>query len=120
MPLPEGLGNAKLLDYFVDHLNEVPPFGWLYVRADINQITLSTECYPVEVDSREVSEKEMVGFETAWKAAGYRSFLCDGQIREIIDNLAEQRADFTRPDLERAIDFYWRHDAFIAVNGDVA
>ena len=57
--------------------------------------------------------------EAAWEAAGFQSFLCDGQLREIIGNLVEQRADFTRADLERAIVFYWRHDAFIAIDCDV-
>ena len=120
MPLPEGLGTAKPLGYFFDHLDELPPSGWLYIRADTDQIKLVTECYPVEVESREVSEDEMVAFEKAWHVAGYKSFLCDGQIREIIGNLEDQRAAHSRADLERAIDFYWRHDAFLELGGDVA
>jgi len=120
MPLPEGLGTAKQLAYFVDHLDELPASGWLYIRADTDEIKLATECYPVEIESRDVSEDEMVAFETAWKASGFKGFLCDGQIREIIGNLEEQRAAYTRGELERAVDFYWRHDAFIALDGDVA
>ena len=106
--------------YFVDHLDALPPSGWHYIRADADEITLATACYPVEVESREVSEDEMVAFEAAWEGAGFKSFLCDGQIREIIGNLEEQRAAHSRADLERAIDFYWRHDAFLELDGDVA
>lgn len=119
MSPPDGLGSAKPLGYFVDHLDELPASGWLYICADTIEIKLATECYLVEVDSRKVSEGEMVAFETVWKAAGFMSFLCDGQVREIVDNLKEQRAAHTRVELERAIDFYWRHDAFIALDGEV-
>ena len=120
MPLPKGLRTAKPLGYFVDHLDGLPASGWLYIRANADEIKLETHCYPVEIDSRDVSEEEMVAFEAAWTAAGFKSFLCDGQIREIVGNLEEQRFDHTRAELERAIDFYWRHDAFIVLDGDVA
>lgn len=69
------------MGYFVDHLNELPPSGWLYIRTGTTDINLTTDCYPVEIDSWEVSEEEMVAFETDAKAAGFKGFLCDGQSR---------------------------------------
>lgn len=75
------------MGYFVDHLDELPPSGWLYIRAGTTDITLTTECYPVEIDSREASEEEMVAFETDANAAGFNGFLCDAQIRDVDLNL---------------------------------
>jgi hypothetical protein len=104
----------------VDHFDEVLPSGWLYIRSSAREIDLDTECFPVEIDSRDVSEEEMAAFEESWKAAGFKPFLCTDRIREIIGNLEVKQPEFTPADLGRAIDFYWRHDAFIVLNGDVA
>jgi len=120
MPLPDGLGTAKPLGYYVDHLDELAPLRWLYVGAETDEITMATDCYPVEVDSRELSEDEIVAFESAWKAANFECLLSLDQIRDIIGNLQQQVGEPTRPDVERAIDHYWMQDAFISLNGDVA
>jgi hypothetical protein len=118
MALPEHLGNPKPLGHIVDHLDELPPSGWLMIRNATAEMNFASECYPVEIDSRDVSEEEMVAFEAALKAAGYKYFLNRDQIREVIGNLEEQRPDFTPADLERAIDFYWKRDAFVVLIGD--
>lgn len=118
MPLPNGLGTAKPLSYFIDHIDE-QTFGWLYIRGDTDAIELSMDCYPAEIDSRDVSEEEMDALHSAWHAAGFQSFLCDDQIQEIIGNLDQQRSDYTPADLERAIDFFWKHDAFIALDDEL-
>jgi hypothetical protein len=117
MPLPAQLGNARLLGHIVDHLDELPSSSWLWIRAGTSDVDFATECYPVQIDSREVSEEEMVAFEDAAAGAGFMSFLSSDQLAEIIGNLIEQRPDFTRADLGQAIDFYWKRDAFIVLDG---
>jgi hypothetical protein len=104
----------------LNHLDELPSSGWLYIPQSIREVKVTTECYPREIDSREVSEEEISEFEAAVAAAGFKSFLTDDQLRDVIANLELQRAGYTREDLERAIDFYWRRDAFIVLPADGA
>lgn len=103
-----------------DRLGDLPASGWLYIRQSTREISFATECYPVETDSREVSEEEMENFEARVAAAGFKSFLCRDQLHDIIGNLELQRPQFTPADLGRAVDFYWRRDTFIVLDGDMA
>jgi hypothetical protein len=61
-----------------------------------------------------------VEFEAYAERIRLRSFFCRDQLRDIIENLRQQRTDFTRPQLATAVDFYWRRDAFIDLSTPAA
>jgi len=60
-----------------------------------------------------MSEKEIEEFEASVGRAGLKCFLSPGQLEEIIKNLRHQTLEFTPEQLGAALDYYWRHDAFI-------
>ena len=113
MTTPPPISDTKPLGYFIDHLAELPRWSWLYVSDDEAEITLDTPCRPVARDSRDMSEEEIQEFEAYCERIGLRSFFNRDQLRDIIENLRQQRSDFTSPELVAAINFYWRCDAFI-------
>ena len=120
MPLPEYLGESKPLGHFVDHLNELSWSCCLYVRHTMRDIDLAIECFPSDFDYQQASEGEAEDFEASVTAAGFRPFLFRDQLQGIVDNLRRQRREYERSDLARAIDYYWKRDAFIVLRDDVA
>lgn len=113
MPAPSPYCETKRLGFFIDRLSELPRWSWLYIADVETEITLDTLCLPTATNSRDMSEQEIQEFEAYAKRAGLRSFFNRDQLQDIIENLRQQRADFTPQQLATAIDFYWRHDAFI-------
>jgi hypothetical protein len=120
MPTPSPFREAKPLGYFIEHLAELPRWSWLYIAATEPDITLDTVCHPTATDSRDMSEAEIQEFEVYAERIGLRSFFYRDQLRDIIENLRQQRSDFTPQQLAAAIDFYWRHDAFIDLSTQAA
>jgi hypothetical protein len=120
MPLPAHLGEPKPLAYIVDHLDELPWSCWLYVRSTTRDIDLTIECFPSGFDSQQASEEAADDFDASVAAAGFKPFFLRDQLQGIIDNLRQQHRDFGREDLARAIDHYWKRDAFIVLPGNVA
>ena len=120
MPTPNPFHEAKTLGHFIEHLAELPRWSWLYVAATESGITLDTVCHPTATDSRDMSEEETREFEAYAERIGLRSFFYRDQLRDIIENLRLQRPDFTPQQLAAAIDFYWRHDAFIDLSKHAA
>ena len=113
MPKPTPFREAKPLGHFIEHLAELPRWSWLYIAVTEPDITLDTACHPTATDSRDMSEEEIQEFEAYTELSGLRSFFYRDQLRDIIENLRLQRSDFTPQQLATAIDFYWKHDAFI-------
>jgi hypothetical protein len=120
VPVPDPFRKAMPLGHFVVHLAELPLWSWLYIAADTPEITLDTLCHPTATNSRDMSEDEIQEFEAYAKRIGLRSFFCRDQLRDIVENLTQQRSDFTSQQLATAIDFYWRHDAFIDLSAPAA
>ncbi len=120
MPTPTPFHEAKSLGYFIEYLAELPRWSWLYITATESDITVDTVCHPMATDSRDMSEEEIEEFEAYAERSGLRSFFYCDQLRDIIENLRLQRSDFTSQQLVTAIDFYWRHDAFIDLSAHAA
>ena len=111
---------ARPLSYFVSHLADLPNWLWLYVGADTSEILIDTVCHPTAADSRDMSDEEIERFEAYSTHAGLRSLLCRDQLQEIFDNLKEQQAASSQEELAAAINFYWKHDAFIDLSTHAA
>jgi hypothetical protein len=120
MPASNPFREAKPLGHFVEHLAELPRWSWLYIVADEGEITLATVCHPTAEDSRDMSEEEIQEFEAYTERIGLHSFFYRDQLRDIIENLRQQRSAFTSQQLAMAIEFYWRHDAFIDLSTQAA
>ena len=120
MPLPAHIGEAKPLSHFIERLVELPPWSWLYVPDATDDVTLTLSCYPKTTDSREMSEEESDEFEACLARNGLKTLLCPAQLEDVVSNLRQQRSSPSLDDIVAAIDFYWKHDAFIEVPHDVA
>lgn len=103
----------RSLQSFLEELGELPSWMWLYVSEDEERITLSSLCLSTLQDSRELSDEEHDERESAAGKAGIVSFFCRDQLEDIIGNLQAQRSDFSDDQLEKAIQYYWDHDAYI-------
>jgi hypothetical protein len=110
---PAPFREAQPLGYFIEHLAELPPWVWLYIAADESSISLATVCHATATDSRNMSEEEIQELELSAESDGLLLFLSRGQLQDIVENLSQQRRGFTSQQLTAAIDFYWKHDAFI-------
>jgi len=120
MPLSHPLMQPEPLRDVLARLSELSGDRWLYIASSITDITLDTPCSARTFDSREASPEERDEFDAMVEQMGLRSFLCGSQLEDIIINLKLQRADYTPQQLAAAIDYYWRHDAFIDVSTDAA
>lgn len=109
------LGEAQPLCHFVEHLSNIPKWSWLYIAESVRDVGLRTACYLRSIDFRDLSDQEYEDFESAVHAAGLKCFLSRDQLADIVDNLAEQRSDYGSEHLEAAVDFYWKHDAFLTL-----
>jgi hypothetical protein len=104
-----------------DYVADLPSWcdaGWLYVADDDRQITLDTPCHLRDWDDLELSEEEQNDIADQIPGLGLREFFEWGQLEDIVENLREQRPDFSEDDLERAIQFYYEWDAFIDLEAD--
>ncbi|MGB3393958.1 MAG: hypothetical protein WA956_08690 [Stenotrophomonas sp.] len=120
MPTSHPYQEAKPLSYFVTHLAELPDWSWLYIAADASEILSDTICHPTATPSCDMSDEEIEAFEAYAECAGLRSFFCRDQLQQIADNLTGQCSTFTQKQLVTAINFYWRHDAFIDLSAHAA
>ncbi len=120
MTRPNLFRDTKRLGFFVEHLAELPRWTWLYISDTETHITLDTLCMPSAINSHDVSEEETQEFEAYAERNGAQCFLCPDQLEEIIENLRQQRSDYSLQQLASAIDFYWRNDAFIDLSLDPA
>jgi len=120
MPLEQPFEQPRPLRDFLSRLSELPRRVWLYIPASVADITLDTPCYATTFDSRDLSPEEQDEFDAMAERTGMRCFFYRDQLEDIRTNLTLQRSDFTPEQFIGAIDFYWRHDAFIDLSTNVA
>lgn len=113
MPTPSSLLEARPLIDVIEHLADLPEWAWLYVSSSETKVTLKTKCWQAAVNSRDMSDGEIEELEASVARAGLKSFLSRGQLEDIIENLRHQTQEFTPEQLTAAVDYYFRHDAFI-------
>jgi hypothetical protein len=75
--------------------------------------TQKSLCYATTFDSRHCSPEELDEFDAMAERTGMRSLFNRCHLDEVRENLRLQQQDYTMEELATAIDFYWRHDAFI-------
>lgn len=87
--------------------------GWLYLKADISSLDLTTLCWPVIVESKELSDDGYEEMELWLKKNNFKPLLCKGQMEDIVENLHRQLSAYTDTQLLKAILHYWENDAYI-------
>ena len=120
MSLTQPFEQPRSLRDFLSRLSEVPRHVWLYIPATVTNITLDTPCYATAFDSRDLSPEEQDEFDALAERTLLRCFFYRDQLEDIRANLMLQRSDFTPDQFITAIDYYWRHDAFIDLSTNVA
>jgi hypothetical protein len=117
MPLANPFENPRPLREFLARLAGLPRHCWLYVPTTVTEITLETPCYATRFDSRDLSPEEQDEFDSFVEQTGMRSLLCVPQLEEVQANLNIQHPEFSLGNLADAVDFYWKHDAFVDLSG---
>ena len=120
MPLTQPFEQPRPLRDFLSRLSELPRHIWLYIPTSVTGIASDTPCYATTIDSRDLSPEEHDEFDSLAEQMGLRCFFYRDQLEDIRDNLRLQRSDFSFEQLIAAIDFYWRHDAFIDLSSNIA
>ena len=120
MPITNPFSQPRPLRDILSKAVELAWDRWLYIPASVTHITLDTPCYATTFDSRDCSPEELDEFDAMVERTGMRSFFYRRQLDEVRDNLRLQQHDYTIEQLATAIDFYWRHDAFIDLSTHAA
>ena len=110
----EYLGEPRELIYWLSQ-EEFPADGWLYIKADVDSIKSDTKCWPVIIESRDLSDEEFEEMELWLEANGYNSFLCKDQLVDILSNLEQQIDNPNAGLIIKAIQYYWERDACICL-----
>ena len=92
-------------------LSTLPRNHWLFIPAATQHITLATPCR--EVCTEEYLDTEIEEF---CREHAVREFFFKDQLEGIRNNLEAQVSAPTDRQLEEAIDYYWRRDAFLVVS----
>jgi len=111
--LQDHLGPPAALDAWLERLGRFPGGGWLVIPRRDDILSLETECRPVTTSGRDQSAEEQEELDLLLERSEWRRFLCDDQLQDIVDNLAEQVTNPSRMQILEAIQHYWKHDAFI-------
>lgn len=90
---------------------------WLYIPEATSDIEFATPCYRLAIDENELSPEEQDELDAYPETVGLNCFLCISQLEDIAENLRQQCPGFSEQDLLMAINYYWRHDAFINLAG---
>ena len=104
---------ARPLRHYATDLQSWYDGGFLYIPDDDQDLTLDTPCHLQDWDDLELSEEEQDEIADQIPALGLREFFCWGQLADIVENLKEQRPNYSEEDLQRAIQYYYEWDAFI-------
>jgi len=94
------------------NLSSIPREDWLFIPAAVDRITLDIVCAFVCLDDYLDDEIERFCAQSHLK-----EFFFKDQLEDITFNLAAQKKDVTEQELEAAIHYYWRNDAFICLEG---
>jgi hypothetical protein len=110
----EGFSPPESLQSLLARLDRLPEHAWAYIPLGAG-ITLDTQCRVCTIDSRDFSPEEDDELDEFPQSIGLRIFLSKAQLEDIVSNLAQQVSAYSASQLVAAIDYYWRHDAFIQV-----
>ena len=113
MPLTQPFEQPKPLHDVLAQLSDLPRHVWFYIPSSVADIKLDTPCYAATFNSKDLSETEQEEIDALVERAGMKCFFCRDQLEDILANLQLQRLEFSPEQLTAAIDYYWRHDAFV-------
>jgi len=113
MKLNDHLGKPATLGFWLGRLGQFPGDGWLVIGRSEQDVSLDTLCRPVTTDGRDLSDEEHDELDALLEHEGWRYFLSDAQLQEVVDNLELQMQDPPRERLLDAVKYYWTHDAFV-------
>ena len=120
MPIDRLFDEPQTLREALTRLAALPSRAWLYVASSTERVTLDTSCAATSFDARDLSLEEQDAFDALAEKAGLVALLSRGQLEDVQANLALQRPGFSLEQWAAAVEFYWRHDAFINLPSDAA
>jgi hypothetical protein len=96
------------LGYILHRMDTLPPDCCLYISGGFEEVTASTLCLPISMDSEDPSDIE-------WFTGGdaLQKFLCAPELGAVAENLRLQKGTFTEAELVAAANYYWKNDAFV-------
>lgn len=114
MDFSNAFTESRPLGFFLGERGAFPD-QWLYIPREISKIDLSTPCYILAIDPHELSPEEQDELDEYLKSVGLSCFLTFTDLEQVAENLRQQRRNASDLDFLGAIDYYWRHDAFICL-----
>ena len=102
----------KSLDWWVKNLHLMSRDTWLWIPNDTKSLAPDTICYAVE-DDLDLSPEELDQRDDYLEQVGLKCFFHKDQLKDIESNLRTQKENMNQDDLLRAINHYWKNDAFI-------
>src|SRR5688572_19932225 len=98
--------DVKSLGYILNHMDTLTPDCCLYISGRVEEVTASTLCLPISLDSEDPSDVE-------WFTGGdaLQEFLRAPDLDAVAENLRLQKGQFTEAELVAAANYYWKNDA---------
>jgi hypothetical protein len=118
MEIQSFLGDPKPINNWIDEASKNRGLGyWLVFEDEIrtDEISLSTNFYPIVVDAGDLTDEEFDEFEELLFNNGYSYLLNMDQIEDVIDNYTMQKSSPRKEELLEAILFYFSRDAFVCL-----
>ncbi|MGP9806977.1 DUF7716 domain-containing protein [Halomonas sp. AOP12-C2-37] len=103
---------SKPLDLWANNLKTMPRDIWLWISQETNNLRPDTRCFAVD-DGIDLSPDEQAQREVDLEKSGLVCFFHKDQLEDIEQNLMAQKKEYDQRDLYAAINYYWKHDAFI-------
>jgi hypothetical protein len=97
---------VKRLKCFLE--DKAQHYHWLFIPTMFEELTLDTLCLALRDDFDEFDE-----YAEQLESGGLRGFLSSAQLEDIVENLRQQKSDYTDSELIAAVKYYWQNDAFI-------
>ncbi len=101
----------SLREYLQDCKNDKQSSEWMVFNS--NNYLLDMIVYPILLDDWDLEPEEYEELENHVLSKGYGNLLNKEQLIDIISNLTMQKENYTEKELEAAINYYNKHDAFI-------
>ena len=100
--------DIKRLGYILNHMDTLTSDCCLYISGGVEEVTASTLCLPISMDSEDQRDVE-------WFTGGdaLQEFLCASDLEAVIENLHLRKGTFTEGELVAAANYYWKNGAFI-------
>ena len=105
---------AVTLKKYIEMCIEDPDDGkWMIHKEE--SYSLNMELFSVTLENWDIEPEEYAKIENEVLSGGFGNCLNSDQLEDIVQNLKDQKENYTNSELEKAINFYAEKDSFIFI-----